>query len=414
MQNRKNLLITGLIFLAVTLSCKSFMPAKSTGTSQGPAVDFTKPGSPLDVKVQLDKKQTSSGKISPAGGSLSLTSADGSKFTLDVPANALKAETTITMTAVSNIDGAPLDTKTPVAVQLEPSGLIFKEMATLTIVPAKEIPVKNQIIFGYEGSGKDYHLAVIDPKSKDIKIKLMHFSGAGVGSGSDADWAATLMVQAGAAETRLNQKLGETLQELRRRMILGDEDSAETNELTEQAKSALDQFEDQVVLKEIAAAELDCKHAQKALDDLLYLERLRQLLAFPPGSGSAEKALRLGEIGKKCKKSYRVNGSSGGASFEGEICSLDKPFVLNVDSITGSWPMNFTPDTETSGQMEGTYSGGGCTQSGGGPYTVTLNEDGSGTIQFTFNATATCPTGTHTSSATSKLPLTPASEVSCS
>jgi len=51
-------------------------------------------------------------------------------------------------------------------------------------------------MFAYEGSGQDYHLAVVDPKSKDIKIKLMNFSGAGVGSGSDATWAANLRVQA--------------------------------------------------------------------------------------------------------------------------------------------------------------------------------------------------------------------------
>ena len=408
-----NLVIVGVVFIALALSCKSFIPSKSTGISKGPTIDFMTTGKSLDVKIELDKKQTARGKVSKTGGSVSLTAADGSKFTLDVPANALETETEITMIAVRTLDGAPLDNNTPTAVQLEPSGLLFKEMATLTIVPAKEIPIKEQIIFGYEGTGQDYHLAPVDPKSKDIRIKLMHFSGAGVGSGSDAAWAANLMIQAGAAETRLNQKLGETLQELRRRMILGDEDAAETNELAEKAKSAIEQFEDQVVLKEIAAAELDCKHAQKALNDLLHLGRLRQLLALPLPSGFAEKAERLGEIGSKCKKSYRVKGSSDGASFTGDICSLDKPFVLNVDSITGSWPMKFTPDSETGGQMEGTFSAGSFTQSGGGPYTVTLNEDGSGTIKFTYNATATSPAGSRSTSRTSTLPLKPAPDLSC-
>lgn len=140
---------------------------------------------------------------------MSLTAADGSKFTLEVPAKALDADTTITMTAVKSIDGAPLDNNTPTAVQLEPSGLFFKEMVTPTILPAKEIPIKNQIIFGYEGNGQDYHLAVVDPKGKDIKIKLMRFSGAGVGSGSDTAWAANLQIQASKAATRLLQKYGD-------------------------------------------------------------------------------------------------------------------------------------------------------------------------------------------------------------
>ena len=153
------------------------------------------------------------------GGSVSLIGKDGSKFTLDVPAEALQADTTITMTAVKSLDGAPLDNNTPTAVQLEPSGLFFKEMATLTIVPAREIPIKQQVIFGYEGDGKDYHLALVDPKSKEIKVKLMRFSGAGVGSGGDEAWAANLMVQASTTETRISQKLGEFLQVQRQKNL---------------------------------------------------------------------------------------------------------------------------------------------------------------------------------------------------
>src|SRR5215207_6112111 len=190
-----NLIIVGLIFLAISLSCKSFMPAKEAETAKAKSIDFAT-GKSLDVKVQLDNKKTATGKITPAGGSLSLASADGSTFRLEIPPNALEKETEITMTAVKTIDGAPLDKNTPTAVQLEPSGLFFNEVVTLTIVPAKEIPVKEQIIFGYEGDGKDYHLALVDPKSKDIKIKLMEFSGAGVGSGGDAAWAVNLQILA--------------------------------------------------------------------------------------------------------------------------------------------------------------------------------------------------------------------------
>lgn len=111
--------------------------------------------------------------------------------------------------------------------------------------------------------------------------------------------------------------------------------------------------------------------------------------------------------------SYRVNGKSQGATFTGDICSLGQPFVLNVNSITGSWPMKFTPTDERSGQMEGTFSANGCTQSGGGPYTISLNSDGSGTIKFTYNSTATCPAGSTTTSRTSELPLKPAPDLKC-
>ena len=83
--SKLNLAIFGVLFIAVSLSCK-FMPGQGKKTASGPTIDFTTPGKSLDVKVQLDKKHTASGTISPGGGTVSLTSADGSKFTLDVPA----------------------------------------------------------------------------------------------------------------------------------------------------------------------------------------------------------------------------------------------------------------------------------------------------------------------------------------
>ena len=164
----------------------------------------------------------------------------------------------------------------------------------------------------------------------------------------------------------------------------------------------------------MVAAELDCKHAKTALHHLIGNEHNRAVIGIPEKPDFKEKMAKLLKIGEECKKtSYRAEGSSGGASFKGDICSLDKPFTINVDSITGKWPMNFTPQSESAGTFEGTISTGGCTQSGGGPYTISIGENGSGTITFTYNATATCPGVSGTSSRTSTVPLKPAPELSC-
>lgn len=366
--SKLNLAIVGVLLITLSLSCK-WLPTRTTRTIKGPAIDFTSPGKGLDVKVQLDKKQTATGKVSQNGGRVSLTAADGSKFTLDVPANAVEADTTITMTAVRSLDGAPLANNTPTAVQLEPSGLFFKEMATLTIVPAKEIPTREQVIFGYEGDGQDYHLAVIDPKSREIKIKLMHFSGAGVGSGSDSAWAATLQLEADSAYARLSQKLGELLQPERLKM-LGGGDSFDANEAGAKALSVLHQFEDQVVLKEIAAAELDCKHVQKALQDLLFLGRLSQLLNAPLPEDFAENVRRLREIADKCKAStgggsYQIVGGLDDWQTNTAVCDIMKPFKLTGGGFT----------MELSGGLSGTYSYTGPFDAHGtGTYTISLPE----------------------------------------
>jgi len=410
--SKLNLAIVGIILIAASLACKSFMPGK-TATTSGPPIDFTTPAAGVDVKVELDKKQTASGKISPNGGSVSLTTADGSKFTLEVPANALDAETTIKMTAVKTLDGAPLDTNTPTAVQLEPSGLLFNELLTLTIVPAKEIPIEKQIIFGYEGNGEDYHLMPVDHKSKEIKIRLMNFSAGGVGSASDVAWAANLMIQAQEASTRLEHWAGRYTQGDRRVQLSGEGDG--DPDWHAKLAKAYDQYEDEVVRKEMVAAELDCKHAKTALHHLIGNEHNRAVIGIPEKPDFREKMAKLLKIGEECKKtSYRAEGSSGGASFKGDICSLDKPFTIDVDSITGKWPMNFTPESDSAGTMEGTFSSNGCTLTGGGPYTVSIGENGSGTITFTYNSTASCPgVPSEVTSKTTTLPLKPAPELSC-
>jgi hypothetical protein len=70
--------------------------------------------------------------------------------------------------------------------------------------------------------------------------------------------------------------------------------------------------------------------------NLLYLERLRSLLGFPPTPAFDANAAKLYKIASECQKPYHVEGASEGASFKGDICSLNKPFVVNVDSQTGS------------------------------------------------------------------------------
>jgi hypothetical protein len=408
MKNSKLAVSVLLLLLAVSLSCKLFNRTISHG--KGPAIDFSTPGKALNVTVQLDKKQTASALVPRKGGSVSLTAADGSRFRLDVPADALDGDATITMTAVKSIAGAPLDNNTPAAVQLEPSGLFFKEMATLTIVPARDIPLKQQVIFSYEGDGKDYHLALVDPKSKEVKIKLMRFSGAGVGSAADSAWAANLMVQASDAQARIMQKIGELLQVERREQLLGGEGDPE---LADKLKSALDQYEDQALQKEMVAAELDCKHAAPTLEHLLSLERTRQLLGFPSTSGFNDKFQKLLKIAKSCPAGYTVSGTSGPVTFSGQICSLDKPFVINGEFANGSETQSFTPSSSTGGTVTESGNSGGCTQDGGGTYKVTLNEEGSGEIEFTETVTGHCPPFSATKTVTFKVSLKAASGLSC-
>ena len=371
---RKYLSLSLFMLLFASLACNFLLPGKSDqpenlGKSvDAPKVDFTAPAKPLNVTVALDEKSSTSGKVTPKGGRMTLKAKDGTVFTLEIPAKALKVDMQVTMTAVKSLDGAPLGSGELAAVQLEPSGLVFDQWVTLTIAPAKEILVEKQIIFNYEGSGQDYHLAVVDPKSREIKIKLLGFSGAGVGSGDDKAWAATLQSQASEASARLLQQLGEATQTDRRNALLG----GESNLTGEMIDSFFDQYYDQVVLKEIAAAELDCKHAAQAAKDLIMIERLNQIL----GSGEiripnfAEKVQKMAELGGNCGRAYSISGTLDEASMSGVTCDSSKPFTIG-----GTLTFNFVPSSPTSGTFS--YSGP-YDANGSGPYTI--GENGGMTI----------------------------------
>ena len=364
------------ILVLASISCSLFAPKtpspqESGGVTQSEkvysTVDFNTPGDPVNVQVTLTEDETTSATITPEGGELSLITKDGSVYMLEIPPKAMDSETPITMTAVSSLEGAPLDGEKVFAVQLEPSGLLFNEILTLTITPSQDIPIDQQIIFGYEGTGQDYHLAPVDPNSEDIKIKLMGFSGAGMGSGGDAAWAKNLSIQADGARERLAQEFGKVTQAERQRQLLGETDDDTPTNLGSQLQSNLEQFYDQVVMKELAAAELDCQHAQQAAKDLLQVERQKQLLGLeasdkPKIVDLEGKLDKLQKIYDKCKVAYHIKGSIDEAEVEGDVCDARKPFTLS-----GMLTFSFTP---TNGKM-GAYSYTGPFDAvGAGPYLI--------------------------------------------
>ena len=112
-------------------------------------------------------------------------------------------------------------------------------------------------------------------------------------------------------------------------------------------------------------------------------------------------------------QAYRVSGVSNDVSFSGEICSLEKPFMIDGVFPGGSARTTFTPSSSTGGVESMSGEGSGCAQSGSGSYTVVINEDGSGSITWTDSATLTCPLISNTRTATFTLPLQSAPDLSC-
>jgi hypothetical protein len=124
-----------------------------------------------------------SSEVTAAGGTISATGSDGTKYELAIPPNALDETTTITLTPAAASGTIFGETRTSaLGVQFAPQGLFLWERATLTVTPAAkvDIPLAEQLFVHWEDGGKDLGVAPIDPGSKAMKVYVDHFSGVSI------------------------------------------------------------------------------------------------------------------------------------------------------------------------------------------------------------------------------------------
>ena len=268
----------GLLLLLTIAGCST---GGKSSTKQDIQAVFDIPTDPIQVTVSTDADRQAEKLIPVEGGSLSATAGDGSVFTLEVPAGALVVETVIRMTPVNAITGLPFGDGTAYTVQLEPEGLQLFADAILTITPAVQIPVDQQLFFGYQGQGTDLILAAPVVESSEIKIQVSHFSGYGVTKGMLADIEPVRQRVGGSAEARLSSRLAEELSRERQRQLLGSGDEG----LNVDFEAYFKEYEEQVVKPRIAAAGESCAAGRLALETILGLERQKQLLGVASSEG---------------------------------------------------------------------------------------------------------------------------------
>ena len=129
----------------------------------------------------------------------------------------------------------------------------------------------------------------------------------------------------------------------------------------------------------MVAAELDCKNAEKAAQDLIRLERTRQLGDVYPGqpfmtkdfNGKLEK---LSKIAKECPAPYRADGIWGPTSLSGLIDTRENPFTLSVGgNCTGKMTFSGGPN---SGKIACAVTCGGVPFEGSGSYSIAYTGEG--------------------------------------
>ena len=178
---QKNIKTILILFLMINLMAASSM------THGRIRADAVLPTDAITVSPILDEARAVKQVITVEGGDITVTAADGTRFTLVVPPKALLSDLEITMTPVAQVGQLPLSGGLVAAVQLEPEGLLLWEPASLTIEPAVQVDVLEQLSFTWREQGEGFHLYPLQIDPSSITMKLVHFSGYGLSSGTDAE-----------------------------------------------------------------------------------------------------------------------------------------------------------------------------------------------------------------------------------
>jgi hypothetical protein len=252
-------------------------------------------GKPMNISVQVDEGIVVSDLIGPDGGTLSVSGADSTRFTLEIPKHALLRDTLIEMTPITSLSGLRFSSGLVGAVRLEPDGLGLAAPAVLTIEPAQPVPVQDQIAFGSGSGGQDVHLVPLAPGQSVARLQLLHFSTNGSAKpapgsvqfeGGSIKWEEGFWPTPKTPQDRYSQAIARLLAELQMLEALGYEPDSQTYQevyrtAVERVRAARFLYV-QYLMRRLRAAEADCadyKQAGEAYAEYLAFVRMPQLVA---------------------------------------------------------------------------------------------------------------------------------------
>lgn len=184
-------------------------PSPAPGPGAAPPVSgyFTGPANPLDVQAHTDPSRRATTTIDSAGGVLETTGADGTHYRLIVPEGALLSPEQISMTPIRAVDGLPFSGGLAAGVQLEPSGLRFIDYVTVEITGHPPLAPERETGFLYQRDGLEFQLYPIEESAAKTTFRIIHFSGVGIASGTEAERNAQLLRTTRDVEGRFGQQL---------------------------------------------------------------------------------------------------------------------------------------------------------------------------------------------------------------
>ncbi len=345
-----------------------------------PTVAPTSAPKPRNVQVKVDTNISASAVIPATGGTLSVQAADGTKFTLTFPKSALLKDTKVTLTPVTGVDGLPFSGGLVGGVQMSPEGLRLLQPATLTIESSKIVAAQGfeSVAFAYHQNGEGMYLSPSNANGNVLTLEVWHFSGVGAAQGTAAEIQTQQQQHVPTnPEDALAQRVAEYLSRQRQAQLRSEKTDPDfEKKMIEFAREWYDRF----IAPQLPIALQDCEAAPEILSKALSWLRQVTLLGIDKEFQSENaliwetmyqaivncynkeydqclidndikhRSAMLGHLRQaallgiedrldqskvyKCPANYRVDGvyaSNDQIPVKGDICGLDKPFILKVD-----------------------------------------------------------------------------------
>lgn len=238
-------------------------------------------GKPLTVDVVPDLDRSVTQTMPLEGGVIEATGADGTIYTLAFDANSLLAETTVTMTPLEAVNGAPVKGATSFyGVHLEPEGARFFSPATLTIEPAGGQRNVEAMTFAYQGDGQQFHAYPLSADPNALRLSVAHFSGYVVYVGPALEVTAQPdEYMPSGWESQLEHEAHELFKAERDARLRGEDgDPAFDDKLAALVEQRYEQF----VAPLLPVVASDCSAAKQHASKLIAWARMSQLV----GSGN--------------------------------------------------------------------------------------------------------------------------------
>jgi hypothetical protein len=224
--------IVNLVFNASALNTTVSYPLTVSGTytlagssnsfSLNASVNFStanpyQPSAPWTVTPVLGAGAVQSVISAQTGGTLTTTGADGTVFTLTLPANALLSDELITMTPVKSLGNMPSGTNFVAGVELQPDGLLLLQPGTLTI-QSPTAPAGPPVGFEYSNGGQSFNFDPLPLINTPVfTLSIDHFSGHG-----ELDGVFNDQFFSGATDARFVDSIARILQQYQSCSILCD------------------------------------------------------------------------------------------------------------------------------------------------------------------------------------------------